>query len=220
MKERAYEIINCTTEEVWKIQRMKGIGGSDAASILGLNPWKTNTQLYREKVGAEMPPDISDEPAVWYGKNAEIHLIGLFELDYPAYKVEIHPMQILTSKAYPYMQATLDGYLTEQATEREGILEIKTTTIRNSADADKWRDEIPDNYYCQCLHYLAVTGFDFVKLRALLRHPWGDNFAAIRDYTIEREEVVDDIEELVTKEKEFWWSVEKKDPPALILPRI
>ena len=28
-----------------------GIGGSDASAVLGLNPYKTNTELYLEKTG-------------------------------------------------------------------------------------------------------------------------------------------------------------------------
>ena len=35
----------------WYELRKSGIGGSDAAAILGLSPWKTNVDLWEEKVG-------------------------------------------------------------------------------------------------------------------------------------------------------------------------
>lgn len=34
----------------WHLNRQKGIGGSDASTILGINPWKNRLQLYHEKV--------------------------------------------------------------------------------------------------------------------------------------------------------------------------
>ena len=41
-----------------------GIGGSDASAVLGLNPYKTNIELYLEKTGQRMAPDISDKDYV------------------------------------------------------------------------------------------------------------------------------------------------------------
>ena len=37
----------------------------------------------------------------------------LFKLDYPEYKVEHHEFRILRSKEHPFMQASLDGELTD-----------------------------------------------------------------------------------------------------------
>ena len=37
--------------EEWLKERKKGIGGSDAATVLGKNPWKTNVELWEEKTG-------------------------------------------------------------------------------------------------------------------------------------------------------------------------
>ena len=45
-----------------------GIGGSDASAVLGLNPYKTNTDLYLEKTGQRIAPDISDKDYVKYGR--------------------------------------------------------------------------------------------------------------------------------------------------------
>ena len=45
----------------WLKARRKGIGGSDAASVLGISPWKSNVQLWEEKTGIAEPEDISDK---------------------------------------------------------------------------------------------------------------------------------------------------------------
>ena len=67
------------TRDAWLKARKKYIGGSDVACILGYNPWKTNVQLYKEKKGLVMPDDLSDNPLVAYGTNAESHIRALFE---------------------------------------------------------------------------------------------------------------------------------------------
>ena len=51
-----------TNNAEWHRERRKGIGGSEASAILGLNPYMTNVQLWRYKTGREVPEDISDKP--------------------------------------------------------------------------------------------------------------------------------------------------------------
>ena len=67
-----------------------GIGGSDASAVLGLNPYKSNTELWEEKTGKRVPEDISHKDYVQYGHDAEPLLRKLFALDYPEYKVEYY----------------------------------------------------------------------------------------------------------------------------------
>lgn len=55
----------------WLKARRKGIGGSDAASVLGISPWKSNVQLWEEKTGIAEPEDISDKEVVRFGKESE-----------------------------------------------------------------------------------------------------------------------------------------------------
>lgn len=51
----------------WLKARTYGIGGSDASAIVGMNPYKTNIDLFEEKTGRRIPEDISDKPYVRYG---------------------------------------------------------------------------------------------------------------------------------------------------------
>ena len=86
---------------------------------------------------------------------------------------------------------------------------------------EKWKDRIPDNYFIQVLHYLMVTEFDFVVLKAQLKSEFGGQiYLQTKHYFIERSEVMGDIEYLEEEEAKFWKCVEDKRMPDLILPDI
>jgi len=205
----------------WLAERKKGIGASDAAAIVGMNPYKTNTQLWEEKTGLFEPVDISDKPYVKYGIDAERPLRELFALDYPQYEVIYKDFDMHYNKEYPFVFATLDGDLTETDTGRKGILEIKTTEILRSMQYENWKDKIPDNYYIQVLHQFLATGYSFAILKAQLKTSYnGDIRLNTRHYKIERSEVMEDIAYLLETEIKFWEYVEKRQKPNLILPVI
>lgn len=208
--------------EEWLEERKKGIGGSDAATILGLNPYKTTIELWEEKIGRRETEDISQKPYVEYGTKAEELLRELFKLDYPQYEVKHEEYSIIKHPKYPFLFASLDGQLVDKETGEMGILEIKTTNILKSMQKEKWKDKIPDNYYCQVLHYLNVTGYSFVILKAQLKYDFdGDIKLETRHYKILKEEVEDDLKMLEEKEVEFWTKyVEKGIRPPLVLPEV
>ena len=220
MQNPVYQIIDNKDHAAWLKARTYGIGGSDASAILGMNPYKTNIDLFEEKTGRRIPEDISDKPYVKYGTEAEPLIRALFSLDYPDYQVEYHENRILRSIRYPFLQASLDGELADPD-GRRGILEIKTTNILQSMQREKWKDRIPDNYYIQVLHYLLVTEYQFVILRAHLISEWGnDKRTTVRHYFIEREEVREDLDMLLKEEIKFWQYVESGRKPPLILPEL
>lgn len=210
------------TREEWLEERKKGIGGSDAATILGLNPYKTSIQLWEEKTGRKQAEDISNKPYVQYGTKAEEHLRELFKLDFPQYEVSHQENTIIKHPTYPFLFASLDGQLVDKETGELGVLEIKTSEILRSMQKEKWKEKIPDNYYCQVLHYLNVTGYSFAILKAQLRYDYnGDIRLETKHYTIKRQEVEDDIKLLCEKEIEFWTKyVERDVAPPLVLPNL
>ncbi|WP_368282070.1 lambda-exonuclease family protein [Coprococcus comes] len=137
-----YKIYDFEDEKAWLKGRLNGIGGSDASAVVGKNPYKTNIELFEEKTGRRIVPDISEKPYVIYGKEAEQYIRELFRLDYPQYQVMQHEYRILQSLDYPFMQASLDGELVDQD-GRKGILEIKTRGLpisrRESWKQNAWR---------------------------------------------------------------------------------
>ena len=202
------------TRAEWLNARKNGIGGSDAAIILGLSPYKTIQQLYLEKIGGVEPENISGKPQVQYGINAEEHIRELFKLDYPDYDVLHLDNRIYYSDKYPCLSASLDG-LIYTSTSIIGILEIKTAEINSSLQHEQWKNKIPNQYYCQCLHYLNVTGVDFVHVRALLKLKYYSTAKIeIIDTVIERKDVEEDIKLLEAEELRFWECVINKKLPA------
>lgn len=209
------------TKEEWLARRSSFIGGSDAACILGANPWKSNQRLWEEKTGRTAPEDLGDNPLVLYGIRAESHLRELFRWDHPELAVFYEEYNMWTNSAVPFAHASLDGWLQDEH-GRLGILEIKTATISGAAQKAKWKDGVPQNYYIQLLHYFMVTGFDFAILKAQLKYELPDEelFIHTKHYRIERAEVEQEIEYLKEKEAEFYDHIINDTRPALILPEI
>ena len=204
----------------WLDARKNHIGGSDAAACVGMNPYKDNVRLWEEKMGMVLPEDISEKEYVRYGTEAEKYLRELFALDFPEYQVLYDENNMFLNSDLPWMHASLDGELVDQR-GRHGILEIKTTNILQSMQREKWNDRIPDNYYCQILHYLAVTECDFAVLKARLKSEWnGELIIREKHYFIERSEVEEDIKMLVEAERRFWECIKSGRRPDLILPVI
>jgi len=210
-----------TTRPDWLKARQRGIGGSDAGAVLGVNKYKSNVELWEEKTGRTTLEDISGKPAVIFGKTAEPLIRDLFRLDHPEFKVDYHEFWIYRNPGAPYIFATLDGELTAED-GRRGILEIKTCTIQHGRKQwEEWEDGVPQSYYVQLLHQLLATGWDFALLRAYIRYYRDGAFrASVREYMIERGEVEEDLILLSEQERAFWHDVESNTMPALILPDI
>lgn len=214
------EKIILKNRDEWLEKRAGRIGGSDASCIVGMNPYKSNVELWEEKTGKKQAEDISDKPYVKYGTEAESHLRALFALDFPQYKVSYDENNMWLNDSHPFAHASLDGWL-EDEDGRKGILEIKTTNILQSMQREKWNHRIPDNYYIQVLHYLMVTEFDFAVLKAQLKYDYdGDIFLTTKHYLIEREEVQEDIEFLEKAERKFFECIKEDRQPNLVLPVI
>lgn len=184
--------------EKWLKTRDLGIGGSDAAVIMGMNSYKSPYQLWMEKTGQVEPPDLSDNQYVYWGTKNEANIADWFQEETGK---KVKRLGTLQSREYPFMLANVDRTVIG---ENAG-LEIKTAGV---SQYRKWKDnEIPDAYYCQCLHYMAVTGADYWYIAVLL----GGNEA--RWKRIERNE--EDIKTLIEAEKEFWNLVQTKTAPPV-----
>lgn len=210
-----------TTREEWLQARTQGIGGSDAGCIVGANPWKSVRQLWREKSGIDKPDDISDKPAVKFGKEAEQHLRALFLLTYPEFSCEYHEFRMYANDRLPFIFATLDGELTDQD-GRRGILEIKTTTIQQAKQWFEWDDCIPQHYYIQILHQLLACDWaEYIELFAHIRYQKGNEIrAALRKFRIERQDVAQDLQILEEREIAFYKQWQAGTEPPYTLPEI
>lgn len=215
------EMIVLKSREEWLENRRNGLGGSEISAVIGCNPYMDNVTLWEYKTGKKDPEDISGKPYVVYGTNAEPLLRELFKLDFPQYEVEYVENNSFRNSKYSWAQASLDGWLTDPD-DKKGILEIKTTEILQSMQKEKWKDRIPDNYYCQCLFYMAVAEADFCILKAQLKTVFDDGvpYLQTRHYRLNREDVQEDIDYLMQEGEKFWRKVKNEVRPPLVLPEI
>ncbi len=213
-----YKVLNFKDREQWLKERRFGIGGSDASVLVDENPWKTLRELWQDKFSKTEPKEIYT-PAIVYGTKAEEPLRQLYALKHLNQDVQYMKDVILERKkqGYEWMRYSPDGLIYDFETQKKGILEIKTASLNNYDSIAKWKDNsLPNNYYIQTLHGLLVTGFDFVTLTAELRYY--DGRVEIVERTFNRDEVLDDLEYLESKELEVWntYFAKKKEPPILL----
>ena len=209
-----------SSREEWLKHRMQGIGGSEISAVVGLNPYMSNVDLWELKTGAMEPEDISDKPYIKYGTQAEPLLRELFKLDFPQYEVFYEENNSFRNSKFPWALASLDGWIRDE-NGRVGVWECKTTNILQSMQKEKWNHQIPSNYYCQVLFYMAVIEADFAVLKAQMKTEFnGIPYLQTRHYFIERADVQEDMDYLMEKGAEFWESVKNKEKPGLLLPEI
>lgn len=201
----------------WFTFRRKKIGGSDAAAVLGLNPYKTTLSLWREKTSPIHDYIIpSDSINTTYGLLAEDHLADLFALDYPQYTVD-KPKDVVFVDGFK--MASIDLLLTDKQTQKKGFCEIKTVN-QSLAKNNGWANNyIPDQYYCQLIHYFVVhPELEYGYIKAQFKSFGGDEpYITTIHRKVLRTDKLNDIEYLIKREDQFWWYVEnKKKPPETI----
>lgn len=113
------------THAEWLQAQLKGIGASEASAIVGQNPYMSNVDLWRIKVGRRQAADISNKTCVAYGHAAEGPIRELFALDYAdTYSVAYGgEFDMIHNPEFPWLFATLDGRLVELSTGLPGILD-------------------------------------------------------------------------------------------------
>jgi putative phage-type endonuclease len=207
------ELLSFTNEEEWLKMRMNGIGGSDVSSIMGHNKWRTRKDIYHSK--KILQPQTTSE-AIEFGKAFEPLIFEAFKYKYKDVFETLDYKDIMFRNIFiPYMQASLDGVLVEKATNKVGVLEIKTTQARKS----KWYYEdgtygIPQEYIDQAIHYFNVTNADFVVFQPLINYDRIDNdrtMEFLQPRRIERADVLDYCNEVCKECINFWEEYVKKD---------
>lgn len=123
------------SREDWLNYRRLGIGGSDAAAIMGLSPFATIRDLYFDKIG--VTPVIEEEEENWVAKEVGHRLEDLVAMIFAKKTgLEVFPVRkMFRHPLYPFMLADVDYFIRfpdgyhristkEQHLDR-GIIEIK-----------------------------------------------------------------------------------------------
>lgn len=189
------------TRDEWLESRRKGIGGSDASAILGLNPYSSPLAVYLDKIGKAEEKETTE--AMRQGTDLEEYVAQRFveymaDAGTPKKIRKVH--KILQHPDYPWMLANIDRDIVG---ENAG-LECKTTSPYSKFNFNE--GEINPHYYWQSMHYMAVTGADKWYVAVLVL---GKDFVP---FEIARDEAA--IQTLIDAEQDFWENhVQRKEPP-------
>ena len=173
-------------KEEWLRYRKKGITGTDAGAICGLNPYSSAFQIYQNKISEDI--EQTDNESMRQGRDLEEYVAQRFTEE-TGLKIR-KANAIYQNEGYPFMLADFDRLIVGS---RAG-LECKTVSPYSS---DKWDDgNIPLHYQMQVQHYLAVSGYDCWYVAVLI---FGQKFLVSK---IDRDEEL--IKYLITIEENFW----------------
>lgn len=208
------------SEAEWLEWRRKGIGGSDAAAVLGISPFGTARDLYYDKLNIATL-DGSEEN--WVQKQIG-HLLEdlVAEIFQKKTGFQIYQMKkMFCHPQHPFMLADIDYFVVLPSGEI-ALLEIKTTNY--NAKDHWWKDGkevVPINYEAQGRHYMCVTNLNHVFYCCL----YGNSEEEVIIRHIERDLAYE--AEMIAVESEFWNEyVLKKTPPpytedgALVLDSV
>ncbi|MFI8614335.1 YqaJ viral recombinase family protein [Acidovorax sp. NPDC077693] len=189
----------------WLQVRLGGIGSSDAAAAVGLNPYQSQLELWVEKTGRApvAPPGdggADDQSPMYWGSLLEPIVAAHYTRRTGNRVRRINA--VLQHPDHPWMRANIDREVMGASDVQ--LLECKTAGIQG---AWLWRDGVPEYVQLQVQHQLAVTGKQVADVAVLLG---GQELQVFR---IERDEEL--IAQLVRLEREFWGYVERdQQPPA------
>ncbi|MBS0429930.1 MAG: YqaJ viral recombinase family protein [Proteobacteria bacterium] len=192
------------SRDQWLDVRRQGIGSSDAAAALGLNPYKSPLQLWMEKTGRDgnLPRiDPNDESAPVYWGTLLEPIVAAHYTRRTGHRVR-RINAVLQHSQHPWMLANIDREVTGAPDVQ--ILECKTAGYYG---ARLWEEGVPEYVQLQVLHQLAVTGKQAADVAVLV---CGQE---LRIHRIERAEAL--IAQLIELEARFWRYVETDTaPPA------
>ncbi len=186
----------------WLEVRRGGIGSSDAAAAVGLNPYKSPLELWMEKTertSANEEHAGLDDPRYW-GTLLEPYVAIAYQQKTERRVRKINA--VLQHPTFPFMLANIDREVV--GCPEVQILECKTA---GEFGARLWRDGVPEYVQLQVQHQLAVTGKDAADVAVLLCGQQLEIFRIPRDEDV--------IARLIVLETRFWEYVENDTPPPV-----
>lgn len=209
----------CASFEEWRKLRGSYIGGSDAAAVLGLSPYRTIGEVWIEKVQAQdktasgdesVDPEMENRFTRW-GKRLESVVLDEYQ-DVTGFEVRRPGLTLYRHPELPFIGGTLDGDVVTPAGDKR-IVEAKTTDAWLQHRTQMWgpdgSDEVPDWYLIQLLVYLIVRrheGFTLGDFAVLI----GGN-----DYRTFHIPYDSDLADVITQRLIDFWKlvIDRKPPP-------
>ena len=192
-------------KQEWLRERKNYIGGTDLASVVGLNPYKTALDVYLDKTSDDIREETS--PAMRWGTLLE-DVVAKEYAEVTSYNLEIEP-NVLYHPKYKFLGANIDRW----ADNKKYVLECKTAGFTKTKEwGEEGTDQIPESYLVQVACYAAICDVPKVDIAVLIG---GQDF---RIYTYNRNRELED--KLIKIAYNFWHNhIEKRIPPKCINTR-
>lgn len=176
--------------------RHLGIGGSEAAAVLGVSPWMSRLGLWQLKRGLRQ----SDPPSerMRWGTRLEPVIIAAYEEE-RGVTVNRYPESVV-HPSYTFMRGIPDGWTADR------LIEVKAIGRLSDDWGPDGTDQVPAHYFAQVQHYMALTDEILCDVVALV----GGN--ELHTWTVPRDPPF--IAALIEQERDFWASVESGTPPS------
>lgn len=179
------------------MDRKEFIGGSDIAAIMGLSRWKTPLQLWAEKTG-EIEAGENESEAAELGRELEDFVAKKF-MKKTGLSVRRAP-KIYVHFQHGFLRCQVDRLITGNDDE---LLEVKTASAWKLKE---WEgDEIPQEYICQVIWQLGITGRTKGWIAVLI----GGQKFIFKEISFDREL----FDQMVEQALVFWKMVKEKTPP-------
>lgn len=184
------------SKDGWLELRRKSLGGSDAGAIVGLNKWSSPLMVYLDKKG------VNNFKGNEYTRRGSWLETPIRERCKEELGLMIEEVPFMCySDSIPFMSANIDGAVYTPCkmningvdVQGMGGLEIKTSERGDGFE----NDEVPDSYYAQVQHYMAVLDIPYFILSVYII-----NKDELKYYVIKKDEVF--IEKLIEAECSFW----------------
>ncbi len=177
----------------WLEFRRGKIGSSDASVIMGVNPWKTPYQLWKQHLDGTQ-----DAVNQAMRRGSELEPLAR-EMFIEQTGISVRP-KVCVSEEFPWQIASLDG-LSEDGSI---IVEIKCGNADLHGKALK--GEIPPYYFCQLQHQISVC-------KPKEAYYCSFNGEEIKILKVDPEASF--IEDMLHKEEEFLKMIIQKEPPEM-----
>ena len=192
------------SREKWLRIRKNGIGSSDAAAAVGLNPYQSPLELWMIKTGrdTDMPkinPSDDSSPTYW-GTLLEPFVAEFYQRQAGRRVRRVNAILQHPDADKSWMLANIDR-------EVVGVPDVQILECKTAGEFGSrlWRHGVPEYVQCQVQHQLAVTGKQAADVCVLL---CGQQ---IQIHRIERDDEL--IARLIELERQFWHYVETDTPP-------
>lgn len=197
------------TREQWLGFRVRGIGASEVAAVMGLNQYKSTIELFYDKLGQVVYN--FENMAMFCGKELETFIAKMWEYWEGSEESMIENFRAgrkvrrcqrvnayIQNPEFPWLFVSLDRKINRGARQEEGSLEIKTIA---QYEADKWEGGLPPAYVVQVQTQILVCGFTFGEMAV-----FNDNRSLdVLPFEFNRQ-ICDGI---IDTTKKFWDKVEK-----------